>query len=132
MESLEKIKRALKILRELRKDKILSAKKGMRARHSTLKSPVEVSQNELDGTHTNLDSNFLISEKYEKILFIYIQDYFFNKFDKISNIELAKELSLSQQTINTYTKFLEEKKYLEKIKSRPLTYQISEKILNLL
>lgn len=132
LESSEKIERALKILEELRKDKILSTKKTTKARHFILKDSVKISQNESNGTHTNLDNSSFISEKYEKILFIYIQDYFFNKFDKISNIELAEELSLSQQTINTYTKFLEEKKYLERIKSRPLTYQISEKILNLL
>lgn len=74
-----------------------------------------------------ITKNLILKEK--DILFIYLQNYLFNDFEKTSNIELTKILQdYSQQTINKYTQELEKKGYLVKIKQRPLTYSLSEKI----
>lgn len=75
-----------------------------------------------------------LSEKEKIILYIYLQNYLFNDFEKISNIELTfvienfNKQNITQQTINKYTQELENKGYLVKIKQRPLTYTLSEKI----
>lgn len=74
-----------------------------------------------------ITKNLILKEK--DILFIYLQNYLFNDFEKTSNIELTKILQdYSQQTINKCTQELEKKGYLVKIKQRPLTYSLSEKI----
>ena len=76
-----------------------------------------------------ITKNLILKEK--DILFIYLQNYLFNDFEKTSNIELTNILQVySQQTINKYTQELEKKGYLVKIKQRPLTYTLSEKITN--
>ena len=75
-----------------------------------------------------------LSKKEKIILYIYLQNYLFNDFEKISNIELTfviknfNKQNITQQTINKYTQDLEKKGYLIKIKQRPLTYTLSEKI----
>ena len=62
------------------------------------------------------------------ILYIYIQDFLFNEIEKITNKDIAKlpNLNKTQQTINKYTKKLEEKGFIKKISERPLRYEISE------
>ena len=70
-----------------------------------------------------------LSEKENIILQIYLQNYLFNDFEEITNIELTDIINdLTQQTINKYTQELEKKGYLLKIKQRPLTYTLAEKI----
>lgn len=80
-----------------------------------------------------------LSEKEKVILFVYLQNYLFNDFEKITNIELTfvienfnqqsmNQKNITQQTINKYTEELEKKGYLIKVKQRPLTYTLSEKI----
>ena len=75
-----------------------------------------------------------LSEKENIMLQIYLQNYLFNDFEKISNIELTfvienfNKQNITQQTINKYTQELENKGYLVKIKQRPLTYTLSDKI----
>ena len=70
-----------------------------------------------------------LSEKENIMLQIYLQNYLFNDFEEITNIELTDIINSStQQTINKYTQELEKKGYLLKIKQRPLTYTLAEKI----
>lgn len=70
-----------------------------------------------------------LSEKENIILQIYLQNYLFNDFEELTNLELTSIIGdLTQQTINKYTQELEKKGYLVKIKQRPLTYALSEKI----
>ena len=70
-----------------------------------------------------------LSEKENILLQIYLQNYLFNDFEEITNIELTDIINGStQQTINKYTQELEKKGYLVKIKQRPLTYTLSNKI----
>ena len=70
-----------------------------------------------------------LSEKENIMLQIYLQNYLFNDFEEITNVELSYIIGdLTQQTINKYTQELEKKGYLIKIKQRPLTYTLSEKI----
>ena len=70
-----------------------------------------------------------LSEKENIILQIYLQNYLFNDFAELTNVELTSIIGdLTQQTINKYTQELEKKGYLVKIKQRPLTYVLSEKI----
>ena len=70
-----------------------------------------------------------LSEKENIILQIYLQNYLFNDFEEITNVELSYIIGdLTQQTINKYTQELEKKGYLVKIKQRPLTYTLAEKI----
>jgi len=70
-----------------------------------------------------------LSEKENILLQIYLQNYLFNDFEEITNIELTDIINGStQQTINKYTQELEKKGYLVKIKQRPLTYTLAEKI----
>ena len=70
-----------------------------------------------------------LSEKENILLQIYLQNYLFNDFEEITNIELTDIINGStQQTINKYTQELEKKGYLLKIKQRPLTYTLAEKI----
>ena len=70
-----------------------------------------------------------LSEKENIMLQIYLQNYLFNDYGEITNIELTDIIGGStQQTINKYTEELEKKGYLIKIKQRPLTYTLSEKI----
>ena len=72
-----------------------------------------------------------LSEKENIMLQIYLQNYLFNDFEEITNIELTNSINGStQQTVNKYTQELEKKGYLVKIKQRPLTYTLSEKITN--
>ncbi len=77
-----------------------------------------------------------LSEKENIMLQIYLQNYLFNDFEKITNINLTfvienfNKENITQQTINKYTQELEKKGYLVKIKQRPLTYTLSEKITN--
>ena len=69
------------------------------------------------------------NEKEKVILFVYLQNYLFNDFEEITNIELTDIINSSnQQTINKYTQELEKKGYLLKIKQRPITYTLAEKI----
>ena len=70
-----------------------------------------------------------LSEKENIMLQIYLQNYLFNDFEEITNVELSYIIGdLTQQTINKYTEELEKKGYLIKIKQRPLTYTLSNKI----
>lgn len=70
-----------------------------------------------------------LSEKENIMLQIYLQNYLFNDFEEITNAELSYIIGdLTQQTINKYTQELEKKGYLVKIKQRPLTYTLSDKI----
>ena len=70
-----------------------------------------------------------LSEKENIILQIYLQNYLFNDFEEITNIELTDIINDStQQTINKYTQKLEKKGYLVKVNQRPLTYTLAEKI----
>ena len=70
-----------------------------------------------------------LSEKENIILQIYLQNYLFNDFEELTNVELTSIIGdLTQQTINKYTQELAKKGYLVKIKQRPLTYALSEKI----
>ena len=70
-----------------------------------------------------------LSEKENIILRIYLQNYLFNDFEELTNVELTSIIGdLTQQTINKYTQELEKKGYLIKIKQRPLTYSLSKKI----
>ena len=70
-----------------------------------------------------------LSEKENIMLQIYLQNYLFNNYGEITNIELTDIIGGStQQTINKYTEELEKKGYLFKIKQRPLTYTLSNKI----
>ena len=74
-----------------------------------------------------ITKNLNLKEK--DILFIYLQNYLFNDFEKTSNIELTNILQVySQQTINKYTQELEKKGYLVKVNQKPLTYTLSNKI----
>jgi len=67
-----------------------------------------------------------LSEKENIMLQIYLQNYLFNDFEEITNVELSYIIGdLTQQTINKYTQELEKKGYLLKIKQRPLTYTLS-------
>ena len=69
-----------------------------------------------------------LSEKENIILQIYLQNYLFNDFEELTNVELTAIIGeLTQQTINKYTQELAKKGYLVKIKQRPLTYSLSEK-----
>ena len=70
-----------------------------------------------------------LSKKENIMLQIYLQNYLFNDYGEITNIELTDIIGGStQQTINKYTEELEKKGYLFKIKQRPLTYTLSNKI----
>ena len=70
-----------------------------------------------------------LSEKENIMLQIYLQNYLFNDFEEITNAELSYIIGdLTQQTINKYTQELEKKGYLLKIKQRPLTYTLADKI----
>ena len=70
-----------------------------------------------------------LSEKENIMLQIYLQNYLFNDYGEITNIELTDIIGGStQQTINKYTEELEKKGYLIKIKQRPLTYTLSDEI----
>ena len=70
-----------------------------------------------------------LSEKENIMLQIYLQNYLFNDFEEITNVELSYIIGdLTQQTINKYTQELEKKGYLVKIKQRPLTYTLADKI----
>ena len=70
-----------------------------------------------------------LSEKENIMLQIYLQNYLFNDFEEITNIELTNIINGStQQTVNKYTQGLEKKGYLVKIKQRPLTYTLADKI----
>ena len=70
-----------------------------------------------------------LSEKENIMLQIYLQNYLFNDFEEITNVELSYIIGdLTQQTINKYTQKLEKKGYLLKIKQRPLTYTLADKI----
>lgn len=70
-----------------------------------------------------------LSEKENIILQKYLQNYLFNDFEELTNVELTAIIGdLTQQTINKYTQELAKKGYLVKIKQRPLTYALSEKI----
>ena len=70
-----------------------------------------------------------LSEKENIMLQIYLQNYLFNDFEEITNVELSYIIGdLTQQTINKYTQGLEKKGYLVKIKQRPLTYTLADKI----
>ena len=70
-----------------------------------------------------------LSEKENIMLQIYLQNYLFNEFEEITNVELSYIIGdLTQQTINKYTQELEKKGYLVKIKQRPLTYTLADKI----
>ena len=70
-----------------------------------------------------------LSEKENIMLQIYLQNYLFNDYGEITNIELTDIIGGStQQTINKYTQELEKKGYLIKIKQRPLTYTLSDEI----
>ena len=70
-----------------------------------------------------------LSEKENIILQIYLQNYLFNDFEELTNVELTAIIGdLTQQTINKHTQELEKKGYLIKIKQRPLTYSLSKKI----
>ena len=70
-----------------------------------------------------------LSEKENIMLQIYLQNYLFNDFEEITNIELTNIINGStQQTVNKYTQGLEKKGYLIKIKQRPLTYTLSDEI----
>ena len=70
-----------------------------------------------------------LSEKENIMLQIYLQNYLFNDFEEITNVELSYIIGdLTQQTINKYTQELEKKGYLIKIKQRPLTYTLSDEI----
>ena len=70
-----------------------------------------------------------LSEKENIILKIYLQNYLFNDFEELTNVELTSIIGdLTQQTINKYTQELEKKGYLVKIKQRLLTYTLAEKI----
>ena len=70
-----------------------------------------------------------LSEKENILLQIYLQNYLFNDFEEITNIELTNSINGStQQTVNKYTQELEKKGYLLKIKQRPLTYTLADKI----
>ena len=70
-----------------------------------------------------------LSEKENIMLQIYLQNYLFNDYGEITNIELTDIIGGStQQTINKYAEELEKKGYLIKIKQRPLTYTLSNKI----
>ena len=70
-----------------------------------------------------------LSEKENILLQIYLQNYLFNDFEEITNVELSYIIGdLTQQTINKYTQELEKKGYLVKIKQRPLTYTLADKI----
>ena len=75
-----------------------------------------------------------LSEKEKVILFVYLQNYLFNDFEKIINIDLTfvienfNKQNITQQTINKYTQELEKKGYLVKVNQRPLTYTLAEKI----
>ena len=70
-----------------------------------------------------------LSEKENILLQIYLQNYLFNDFEEITNIELTNSINGStQQTVNKYTQELEKKGYLLKIKQRPLTYTLSDEI----
>ena len=70
-----------------------------------------------------------LSKKENIMLQIYLQNYLFNDYGEITNIELTDIIGGStQQTINKYTEELEKKGYLIKIKQRPLTYTLSNKI----
>lgn len=70
-----------------------------------------------------------LSEKENIMLQIYLQNYLFNDFEEITNVELSYIIgNLTQQTINKYIQELENKGYLVKIKQRPLTYSLSDKI----
>ena len=63
-----------------------------------------------------------------RILYIYIQDYLFNEFEKIKNKDIAKipSLNKTQQTINKHTKNLEKKGFIKKVSERPLRYEIED------
>ena len=70
-----------------------------------------------------------LSEKENIMLQIYLQNYLFNDFEEITNVELSYIIGdLTQQTVNKYTQELEKKGYLVKIKQRPLTYTLADKI----
>ena len=70
-----------------------------------------------------------LSKKENIMLRIYLQNYLFNDYGEITNIELTDIIGGStQQTINKYTEELEKKGYLVKIKQRPLTYTLADKI----
>ena len=70
-----------------------------------------------------------LSEKENIMLEIYLQNYLFDDFCEITNIELTEIINDgTQQTINKYTEELEKKGYLVKVKQRPLIYTLSEKI----
>ena len=70
-----------------------------------------------------------LSEKENIMLQIYLQNYLFNDYGEITNIELTDIIGGStQQTINKHTQELEKKGYLIKIKQRPLTYTLSDEI----
>ena len=60
------------------------------------------------------------------ILYIYIQDYLFNKFERIKNKDIAKlpNLNKTQQTINKHISNLEKKGFIKKVSDRPLRYEI--------
>ena len=60
-----------------------------------------------------------LSEKENIILQIYLQNYLFNDFEELTNIELSAIIGdLTQQTINKYTQELEKKRIFSKNKTK--------------
>lgn len=74
------------------------------------------------------------TEKEINLLFLYMQDYSFNQFDAISNLEILECLkntshSMTKLTLDKYIKSLEEKGFLKQLKKRPLTYCLSDDVV---
>lgn len=72
------------------------------------------------------EKNLTTNEK--DIFYVFIQDYLFNGFDRITNQELAKILKKSLPTINKYINELYKKGLIVKISQSPLKYEITEYI----
>lgn len=75
-----------------------------------------------------------LKEEEIKILSILIQNLLFSVGNNpLSNLELAQleEVNLSRYKINQVMEHLAEKDFLEKVQSHPVTYQLTDRIINI-
>lgn len=75
-----------------------------------------------------------LKEEEIKILSILIQNLLFSVGNNpLSNLELAQleEVNLSRYKINQVMEHLAEKEFLEKVQSHPVTYQLTDRIINI-
>lgn len=59
-----------------------------------------------------------------------LQDNLFSMFNNMDDPDISKEKNISRYKLNPILKELEEKGYIEKIKSSPSTHVITKKVID--